>query len=288
MPVPRPFAYYAPASIEEALTLIAQNEDAKFIAGGQSLVPLMKFRLANPKVLIDICRNMKAEMSYVRGDAQGLAIGSLTTHYELSTSSMLKSKCPMLAKAAEDIGDYQVKNRGTIGGSLCHADPAAHYPPAILSLDALLVAKGGAGERTIKAADFFRDVFTTALEQDEILTEIRIPLSSGTHWGYEVIHGQGGSYAIATAAVTLHMEGSTCDSASIALGACSPVPMRLPEAEEMIVGKRLTKELIAQTSLGVRSQLKEPIVDATISARYRREMAVLATERALSAAAGGV
>jgi carbon-monoxide dehydrogenase medium subunit len=288
MPVPRPFEYYAPASIEEAVTLAAKNEDGKVIAGGQSLVPLMRFRLANPRVLIDIGRHLRREMSYVRGDGHGLSIGALTTHYELSTSPILKTMCPMLAKAAEDIGDYQVRNRGTIGGSLCHADPAAHYPPAILAFDAQLVARGRGGERTIGATDFFRDIFTTALAQDEILTEVRIPASSGANWGYEVIHGQGGSYATAVAAVLLHMEGSTCESASIAIGACSPVPVRLAEAEEVIAGQPLTDELIDQASHVVRSRLKEPLVDARVSVDHRLEMAALAIRRALLAAAGGV
>ena len=151
-----------------------------------------------------------------------------------------------------------------------------------------MIARGRNGERSIGAADFFKDVFTTALAPDEILTEIRLPLSSGIRWGFEVIRGQGGSYATAIAAVLLHTRGSVCESASIAIGACSPTPIRLSEAEEIIGGKALSEELFIEASSAVRSHLPRLLMDARVHADYRREMAALATRRALFSAAGAV
>jgi carbon-monoxide dehydrogenase medium subunit len=287
MPVPKPFEYYAPTSVENALNLLSENEESKFVAGGQSLIPLMKFRLVNPHVVIDIGKHLRGEMSYIREGSEGLSIGALTTHYEISSSELLRGRCPMLAKAAQDIGDLQVRNRGTIGGSLCHADPAAHYPPAMVALDALLAARSRGGTRTVRAADFFKDMFTTALAPDEMLVEVRLPRPPGTRWGYEVVHGQGGSFATAIAAVQLRMDGPVCESSTIVIGACSSSPVRLIEAEEVLKGKTLTEEVIARAASAVRSHLKEPLVDARVRASYRREMAALVARRALLAAAGG-
>jgi carbon-monoxide dehydrogenase medium subunit len=289
MPVPRPFDYYAPTSIEEAIRLLAENKDEmKIIAGGQSLMPLMKFRLVSPKALVDIGKHLKERLSYVEVNRRWVSIGALTTHYTLSTSDLLRSRSPMLAKAAGDIGDYQVRNRGTIGGSICHADPAAHYPPAMIALSAELVAVGPDGKRVIRAASFFKDMFTTALAPDEILTEVKIPIRPRTRWGYEVIQGQGGSYATAIAAVLLDIEGSICSSASVVIGACTPVPVRANKAEDVLQGRELTRELLVEASSAARSQLREPLADARVRADYRRDMAALAVKRALFSACGDV
>lgn len=289
MPYPKPFEYYAPATIEDALHLIAENQDrVKVIAGGQSLLPLMRFRLVSPAMLVDIGKHLKEKLSYVREGQDGISIGALTTHYEISTSEVVRARCPMLAKAAEDIGDYQVRNRGTIGGSLCHADPAAHYLPAVMALGAELVATGAGGKRVIKAADFFKEMFTNALLPDEILTEIRIPKPFGIPWGYEVIQGQGGSFATAIAAVLVKAHAAICESATIVIGAATAIPVRLTEAEDILIGKRLTKELLLEAAKAVGSNLREPLVDPRVRAAYRREMASLAARRALLSAFGGV
>jgi carbon-monoxide dehydrogenase medium subunit len=289
MPYPKPFEYHAPATIEDALRLVVENQDrAKVIAGGQSLLPLMKFRLVSPAMLVDIGKHLGGELSYVREDQDGISIGALTTHCELSTSEVVRVRCPMLAKAAQDIGDYQVRNRGTIGGSLCHVDPAAHYLPAAVALGAELVATGEGGNRVIKAVEFFKEMFTNALHPDEILTEIRIPKPFGIPWGYEVIHGQGGSFATAIAAVLLKTHASVCESATIVIGAATAVPVRLTEAEDIMIGKTLTKELLLEAAEAVRSSLREPLVDPRVRAAYRREMASLAAKRALLSAFGGI
>ncbi|HVP24313.1 MAG TPA: xanthine dehydrogenase family protein subunit M [Conexivisphaerales archaeon] len=288
MPVPRPFEYFAPASIEEAVGLVVENgDDAKVLAGGQSLVPLMKFRLASPKAVIDLGKHLKEELSYVREEDGQIRMGALTTHYDISASPIARDLCPMLAKAASDIGDYQVRNRGTIGGSLCHADPAAHYPPALTALGAQLVARGPRGRRVIPVSEFFRDLFTTSLAPDELLVEVRIPPAAGSHWGYEAIRGQGGSYSTAISAVLLKTDGATCSQATIVIGACTAVPFHAFGAEEILRDKTITAELVAEASAIARSELRGPLVDARVRADYRREMAALATRRALLAAVGG-
>ena len=172
--IPAEFTYQRAGSVDEALALAADGgDDAKFLAGGHSLLPLMKLRLAVPEVLIDIGR--RSELSYVRADNGAIAVGALTSYHDLAQSSLLASELPLLAQAASQVGDPQVRHRGTIGGSLAHADPAADLPAVVLALDAVLVARGPSGVREIAAADFFQGLFESALEPGELLTEIRIP-----------------------------------------------------------------------------------------------------------------
>src|SRR5918912_974020 len=171
--IPAQFDYVAPASLDEAVSLLAQHPDeAKILAGGHSLIPAMKLRLAQPQLLIDIGRIK--DLAYIREEGGQLRVGAMTTHYALESSARLRDLCPLLPACAGAIGDVQVRNKGTIGGSLVHADPAADWPAAVLALDAELVATSAAGERTIKATDFFLDMLTTALAPGEILREIRV------------------------------------------------------------------------------------------------------------------
>src|SRR5437764_15237315 len=175
--IPAQFDYVAPTTLDEALSLLAEHaDDAKILAGGHSLIPAMKLRLAQPALLIDIAR--VKDLSYIREEGDHILIGAMTTHYELESSERLRKVCPLLPACAASIGDVQVRNKGTIGGSLAHADPAADWPAAVLALDAELVAASAQGERTIKATDFFVDMLTTALAPGEILREIRVPLST--------------------------------------------------------------------------------------------------------------
>src|SRR5205823_474136 len=170
---PAQFDYYRPTTIDEAVNLLARHgDDAKLLAGGHSLIPAMKLRLARPKIVVDIARI--TSLSYIREAGGRVAIGAMTTHQEVESSPLLRSKCPLLAETAAVIGDMQVRNKGTIGGSLAHADPAADYPAAILALDAEIEAAGPRGRRTIQAVDFFVDLLQTALAPDEILVEIRV------------------------------------------------------------------------------------------------------------------
>ncbi len=188
--IPAPFEYLAPSTLAEAMKALSQHGDrAKLLAGGHSLIPAMKLRLARPEVVIDLARIR--DLSYVRRDGDRLAIGALTTHVELETSSLVGEACPLLTVTAPQIGDPQVRNKGTIGGSLAHADPAADWPAAILALDAELVLEGPTGRRTVKAGDFFVDVFQTALKPSEILCEVRVPVTGpGVAYVEDTAEGQ--------------------------------------------------------------------------------------------------
>src|SRR5881227_3319241 len=179
--IPAQFDYARANTLDEALTLLAQNEDAKILAGGHSLIPAMKLRLMQPPLLIDIGRIK--DLAYIREEDGQVRIGAATTHYQIESSDLLKQICPLLRDCASHIGDVQVRNKGTIGGSLAHADPAGDWPAAIIALGAEMIAIGKNGERTIKADEFFVDLLTTALEPGEILREIRVN-KTGTHHAY--------------------------------------------------------------------------------------------------------
>src|SRR5712664_3991382 len=175
--IPAQFDYTRANTLDEALTLLAANEDAKILAGGHSLIPAMKLRLATPSMLIDIGRIK--DLSYIREENGQIRIGAMTTHYQIESSDLLKSICPLLPECASHIGDVQVRNKGTIGGSVAHSDPGGDWPAAIIALNAEMIAVSKKGERSIKADDFFVDLLTTALEPNEILREIRVNKSSG-------------------------------------------------------------------------------------------------------------
>src|SRR6266446_5209636 len=173
--LPAPFDYQRPKSLAEAISLLAQNEDAKVLAGGHSLIPAMKLRFAQPKTIVDI--GCIAELSYIREQDGKIAIGAMTTHFEIEASSLLRERCPLLPEVAQQVGDAQVRNKGTFGGSLVHADPAADWPAAVLALEAEFEIAGPSGHRTVRAADFFVEMMQTAVEPNEILCEIRLPIT---------------------------------------------------------------------------------------------------------------
>jgi len=198
--IPAPFTYQRASSVDEALDLAAQGgEDAKFLAGGHSLLPLMKLRLAVPEILVDIGR--LGELSFIRDDGSHIAVGALISHDEVARSGLLASELPLLAHAAGQVGDPQVRHRGTIGGSLAHADPASDLPAVTLTLGATLVARGPSGSREIEAGDFFRGLFETALEPGELLTEIRFPKPQATGWSFQKFTKRAIDWAIVGVAV---------------------------------------------------------------------------------------
>src|ERR671917_494293 len=205
---PSQFAYQRAGSVEEAIALLEEHgEGAKLIAGGHSLLPIMKLRLAEPETLVDIGRI--PELRGVRRDNGEIAIGALTTHHQIATDAQIRSAIPLLADTAASVGDRQVRNRGTIGGALAHADAAADYPAAILALDATIVARGPQGERRIPAREFFLDFLTTALQPDEVLTEIVIsPPPAGHGWSYQKLANKASGYAIVGVGVILVVDGS--------------------------------------------------------------------------------
>src|SRR5213594_2643088 len=198
--IPAQFDYARANSLEEALTLLAQNEDAKILAGGHSLIPAMKLRLAQPPLLVDIGRIK--DLSYVREENGQIRVGAATTHYQIESSDLLKNICPLLPDCASHIGDVQVRNKGTIGGSLAHSDPAGDWPAAILALNSELVVVSKNGERTIKADDFFVDLLTTALEPGEILREIRIK-SNGAGQAYMKMPHPASGFAVVGVAANI-------------------------------------------------------------------------------------
>jgi aerobic carbon-monoxide dehydrogenase medium subunit len=282
--IPAPFEYFSPKSLEEALRLLERHGDeAKLLAGGHSLLPLMKLRLAAPRFVIDLGR--LRGLRYIREDEGRIALGALTTHAEIEASELLERKAPLLAETAAEIGDVQVRNRGTIGGSLAHADPAGDYPAAVLALDAEIIATSSAGSRTIPAGEFFVDLMTTQLRPGEILTEIRLPIDGRrTGAAYRKLHQPASGFAIvgAAARVTLDAKGK---AAAVALGitGLAAKAYRAQAAEQALVGKKLNPKLIAAAAARVADGV-EPLSDIHASANYRREVAAVLARRALETA----
>src|SRR6266849_3707750 len=239
------FDYVRAKTLDEALSLLAQNEDAKILAGGHSLIPAMKLRLAQPPLLIDIGRI--SDLTYVREEAGQIRIGAMTTHYQIESSDLLKKICPLLPECAGAIGDVQVRNKGTIGGSLAHSDPAGDWPAAIIALNAEMVAASRSGERTIKADDFFVDLLTTALEPGEILREIRINKSQGrTGQAYMKMHHPASGFAVVGVAANLTMDvDGACRSASIGITGVSSKAYRASAVESALTGAKLNEPTIA-------------------------------------------
>jgi carbon-monoxide dehydrogenase medium subunit len=283
--IPSSFDYHAPKTLEEALRLLERHGDeAKLLAGGHSLLPLMKLRLASPRFVIDIGR--LRGMSYVREEDGMIAIGALTTHAEVMASELLAQKCPLLSETAGEIGDVQVRNRGTIGGSLAHADPAADYPAAILALDAEIVAATSGGTRTIAAREFFVDMLTTQLRHGEILTQVRVPIQRGrTGAAYKKLYQPASGFAIVGVAARLSLGANgKVESAAIGVTGLGVKAYRAEAAEKTLVGKKPgEKEIANAAKLAPRGI--EPLGDLHASEDYRREMAIVFTRRALEAAA---
>src|SRR5258708_8238676 len=238
------FDYVRAKTLDEALSLLAQNEDAKILAGGHSLIPAMKLRLAQPPLLIDIGRI--SDLAYVREDGGEIRIGAMTTHYQIESSDLLKRICPLLPECAAAIGDVQVRNKGTIGGSLAHSDPAGDWPAAIIALNAEMVAASRNGERKIKADDFFVDLLTTALEPGEILREIRINRSNGrTGQAYTKMHHPASGFAVVGVAANLSLDANgSCQKANIGITGISSKAYRAAGVEAALNRANLDEQKI--------------------------------------------
>ena len=282
--IPAPFEYHAPKTLEEALRLMERHGDeAKLLAGGHSLLPLMKLRLAMPRYVVDLGR-LKG-LSYIREENGKIAIGALTTHAEIEHSALLAAKCPLLAETAAEIGDVQVRNRGTLGGSLAHADPAADYPAALLALDAEIVVASTADARTIPARDFFVDMMTTQLRPGEILTQVRVsPRSSRTGGAYAKLHQPASGFAIVGVAARLALGmGNKIEHVAVGVTGLGPKPFRAAAVERALAGKTASLKLIAAAARRAADGI-EPLSDLHASGDYRREMAVVFARRALERA----
>ena len=283
--IPAQFEYQAPTTIDEAVTLLATNaEDAKILAGGHSLIPAMKLRLAQPAMLVDLGRIK--DLSYIREDGDQILIGAMTTHYQLESSTLLKKICPLLPECASHIGDVQVRNKGTIGGSVAHSDPAGDWPAAIIALGAEMVAVGKSGDRVITADDFFVDLLTTALKAGEILREIRIAKPAGRFGhAYQKKRHPASGFAVVGVAVALRLESdNTCASAGIGVTGVASKAYRAESVEKALQGKRPNDEIIAEAASHA-SDGVDSNSDLYASADYRRHLAQVYTRRAIRAAA---
>ncbi|MGH9129870.1 MAG: FAD binding domain-containing protein [Acidimicrobiales bacterium] len=266
--IPALFDYKRAESLEEAIALLVEHGDeAKLLAGGHSLLPLMKLRLAAPSVLIDVGR--LSELSYVRDAGEHLAIGALTRHRDLQVSQLVRDTVPVVAHVAAQVGDPQVRHRGTIGGSLAHGDPASDLPAAILALDATLVSRGPGGERTIEAAQFFRGFLQTALRPDEVLTEIRVPKACH-RWSFQKFNRRAQDWAIV--GVVAVSNGHT----AVSLINMGMVPLRATAVEDSIARGESSADAAALASEGL-----HPPGDLNASPDYRRHLAAVLVRRAL-------
>ena len=283
------FDYHAPSTLGDALSLLNDNQDdAKVLAGGHSLIPMMKLRLAEPGVLIDLGR--VGGLSYIRAEGSGLAIGAMTTYYDIITSEAVQANAPVLAEAAATVADPQVRNMGTIGGSLAHSDPAADLPAVMLALGAELVAGshgrfGRVNSRTISADDFFVDLLTTALEPNEILTEIRIPgHAAGSGAAYAKMANKASHFAIVGVAVSVTLDGGFCTSARVGVTGAGSSASRATASESALRGSSLDDATITRAASAAASGI-DFNEDVHASAEYREHLTKVFAMRAIRAAA---
>ncbi|WP_419912224.1 FAD binding domain-containing protein [Candidatus Poriferisodalis sp.] len=271
--IPAAFDYVRAGSASEAIALLGEHGDeAKLLAGGHSLLPMMKLRLAVPSVVVDIGR--VTDLSYINDGGDHIAIGALTRHRALETSDLLAAECPLLGHVAGEVGDPQVRHRGTIGGSLAHSDPASDLPAAVLALGGTLVAQGPGGSREIAAGDFFTGYFESALADDEMLTEIRVPKAPGAGWNYQKFNRRAQDWAIVgAAAVTVN--GGT----NVALVNMGSVPLRASATEAALAGGASAAEAAEQAAEGT-----DAPTDLNATPDYRNHLARVLTRRALEAA----
>jgi carbon-monoxide dehydrogenase medium subunit len=281
--IPSPFEYHAPTSLPDAIALLGRyGDEAKLLAGGHSLLPMMKLRFAQPAHLIDLGR-----IPDLRGIAQvgdEIHIGAMTTENQLIWSPLLAEKCPLLVEGARAIADPQVRYRGTIGGDISHGDPGNDHPALMLALGASFVLRGPRGERVVKAEDFFLGLYATALDPGEVLTRIQVPVPPpGTGWAYEKLKRKIGDFATAASAVLLRLQGGKVASASIALTNVGPTPLKATAAGDCLVGRPLDDASLDEAAR-LAMDICDPVADQRGDADYKRAMAGEMTRRALQKA----
>lgn len=279
------FEYYRASSVKEAGELLRKHRGAKLLAGGHSLIPLLKFRLASPTAVVDIGRI--AELKGITVGDGTVRIGALTTHAELASSKALRDACPVLAEAAALIGDPQVRNRGTIGGNVAHADPASDLPTVLTALGARFHVTEPRGQRSIDVADFFQELMATALAEHDVLTAVEVPVRpAGQGAAYAKFVHPASRYAVVGVAAALTVSKGTWSAAGVAVGGLVPRPTRASSVERAVVGKSLSPDVIADAAGKISQDLGDDILeDIYASADYRRAMAAVYVKRALSAAA---
>jgi len=276
------FDYYRAGSVAEASDLLKKHPGAKLLAGGHSLIPLLKLRLASPPALIDIGRI--ADLRGISINAGMVRIGALTTHAELASSAVLREHCPALADAAAHVGDPAVRNRGTIGGNIAHADPASDLPTVLTALEARITTIGPGGSRAVDAGGFFTGMMTTVLGDQDVLTAIEVPiLKKGQGMAYAKFEHPASRYAVIGVAVVVTVSGGKCTAAAVAVGGCVPRPVRASSVEKALAGQTLTAETIAKSASQVSQDLGGDILgDLYASADYRKAVASVWVKRALT------
>ncbi len=279
----RPFEYLEPVSVAEACSLLSERkEEAKILAGGQSLLPLLKHRLIAPRYIISI--KGLSELEYITAGQDSIRIGTLTTHEAVETSPLIKERFPMLAWMETVLASTQIRNWGTLGGNLCHADPAGDPAPALIVLGAKVKATSVRGVREIPLADFFVDYLQSVLEPDEILTEIEVPyLAHHTGAAYVKEAVRFGDYPIVSAAAVVTLDNNIVKEARIALGAAGKTPIRVKETEKVLGGAKVTAEILEEIGTAVAEEIA-PTSDVVASAEYKRELAKVITKKAVSQA----
>jgi aerobic carbon-monoxide dehydrogenase medium subunit len=281
---PAAFEYFAPDTVEDALELLTRcGEDAKILAGGQSLIPMMKLRIASPRYLIDV--NRIASLRGFRRSGDRLVCGALCRHAEVAASPLVRQHLPIMTDAANLTADVQVRNRGTVGGSLAHADPAGDWPAALLALDTAVTIAGPGGVRTIPLREFIVDAYTTQLGAHEILTEVSVPFPEQPCGGaYVKFERRAGDFAVASVGIQLGLDGNgRCRSAAVSLGALGAAPMRVQAAEEVLQGAAASPGILDEAERLVRA-MAQPFADTRGSVDYKRHLAGVLFRRAFSAA----
>jgi carbon-monoxide dehydrogenase medium subunit len=281
--IPISFDYEVAESVDHAVELLKENgEDAKLLAGGHSLLPIMKLRLAAPTMLVDIGR--LSDLNYVRDEGDHIAVGALTRHTDVERNDILQEHCGLLAYTASFVGDPQVRHRGTIGGSISHGDAASDLPSALLALEGTFVVKGSGGERTVAAGDFFQDYLQTDLAPDEVLTEIRVPkLGSNTGWSYKKFNRRAQDWAVVGVAAVVEKSNGSIDAARIGLTNMGSTPLRATAAEGALSGTDAGSVAEAAQSA---DEGTSPSSDIAASEEFRRHLARVLTRRAVEEALG--
>ena len=287
--IPGEFHYHQASSVDDAITLLNRFEDAKIVAGGHSLLPMMKLRMAEPAHLIDL--NGLPELKQIRLDGDAIAIGAMCTENELIRSGLLQARCPLIVEAAQLIADPQVRSRATIGGDIAHGDPGNDHPALMLATDAEFIINGPDGERRAPANGFFLGTYWTGLEESELLTTIRIPaFAPGTGYGFNKIKRKTGDYATAGASVVLNMEAGQIRHIRIALTNVGPTALRAEEAEQLLLGQSPDQALLHRAAEAAMA-VCEPVADLSGDVQYKTAMAGEMTRRslrdALNRAGGG-
>ena len=278
---PAEFDYHRPGSLDEALALLGSGEESRPLAGGHSLLPLMKLRLSTPSALVELAG--VPGLDEIAEDGDGLRIGALATHASVASSELVRSRCPVLAETAALIGDAQVRNRGTLGGSVAHADPAADYPTVLTALGATIVVAGQDGERDVSADDFFVDMFTTALQPGELVVAAKVPaMLAGTAAAYEKHRHPASFYAVVGVAAVVSVENGTCTSARVTIGGVAGTPVDATAAAESLSGAPPTEAAAATAAEKVAEALPNATGDTYASAEYRVHLATVLAKRALA------